>query len=549
MPFAAFRNRSHRLILAVVSTALLFLPLAGVGTAHAQPGPATIPLTITNATGSTEPVYVYVLATDNTDADGDNLGYIDASGAFRPWPKVTRGTHVPAPDVSIPGPTNGEELSLKVPTNVSGRIYYSVGEKLAFSLVGTDIGTTGLVQPAPWAPSDPTSKTLFDWTEFTLNGQEKQYTGLWINSTQVDQLAIPTEVEVTGTDGKTSSAGKMRPGGRQAVIDTLLSDPKWADTVVTDDEGQVIRVLSPGHATTAGLLDPNYLAAYIDTAWAAYESRPLTIVPFSDQPEKKFFGRTSGTVMTFTDVAGKQVAAFERPKSVDVWGCDGALNGIGNVTLPNDLTTGPISRTLCAALIRGTLGTMDTEPVTNTASYYQNIEGLNLYGKTVHGSMVDGRAYAFAFDDVGGHESLVYNPRPAGVRLTLQPLAEESSPTDPGTDPDPTDPGTDPDPTDPAAGTQVIQVKFTEGHPGYATLTLGEGTGPGIVTMKVDGGGTSTAAVTGAGQVRVDLSGPVGTRNVTISSTGTLGRAKITMPTSPPQLIPPPGPGMVALVR
>jgi hypothetical protein len=63
------------------------------------------------------------------------------------------------------------------------------------------------------------------------------------------------------------------------------------------------------------------------------------------------------------------------------------------------------------------------------------------------------------------------------------------------------------------------------------------------VTLEVDGGRTSTAAVNGAGQVRVDLSGPVGTRDVTISSTGTLGRAKITMPTSPTATDPTPEPG------
>ena len=40
-----------------------------------------------------------------------------------------------------------------------------------------------------------------------------------------------------------------------------------------------------------------------------------------------------------------------------MWGCEGATNGLGNAALPNDQTTGPISRTLCAALNRGTLGT------------------------------------------------------------------------------------------------------------------------------------------------------------------------------------------------
>jgi hypothetical protein len=36
--------------------------------------------------------------------------------------------------------------------------------------------------------------------------------------------------------------------------------------------------------------------------------------------------------------------------------------------------------------------------------------------------MADGKAYAFAFDDVGNHESLVHDGSPQKASLTLDPL-------------------------------------------------------------------------------------------------------------------------------
>ena len=513
-------SRSATALTMAALTTIALAPAAG-----AAPGPETIPVTITNDTGSTQPVHVYILGTDTTAAPGtDNLGYVDASGVFHTWPKTGDSARVSAPDVSIPGPAAGTSKTYQMPDDISGRVYYSVGSKIDFGLVGTTTGQTGLVQPAPWNASDPTAKTLFDWVELTYNGNGGGYPGLWINSTQVDQLAIPTKVEVTSADGTKSSTGEMTSGGRQQVINTLKADPIWAKTVITAADGTVLRVLSPGHATSAGLLPENYLDRYIDSAWSSYTNRTLTITPFTDQPSVKFYGRTSGTRMTFTDTTGKVVAAFERPKTVDVWGCDGALNGAGNTVLPNDLTTGPISRTLCAGLNRGTLGTSTAEPVLDASAYYKNSDGLNLYGKAVHEAMTDGRAYAFAFDDVGNHESLVHSSSPKSVSLTMQPLTGTTVNPAPTTPTVPA-PGT-PDPT----GTQSLSVSIASGHPGYATLNLGTGTKPGIVTIAVDGGSTSKISVGGPGSVRFDLSGSVGTHKLSVSSTAALGPASITMP-------------------
>ena len=50
--------------------------------------------------------------------------------------------------------------------------------------------------------------------------------------------------------------------------------------------------------------------------------------------------------------------------------------------------------------------TQAVEPSTDPSTFYRN-EPTNLYNKVIHEQMVDGKAYAFAFDDVANQESLV----------------------------------------------------------------------------------------------------------------------------------------------
>jgi hypothetical protein len=363
------------------------------------PASNLLPVTVANDTGRDEDVFLYVLGV-NTGTG--KLGYVDRRGTFTPW-TGGKAVPVPAPDVSIPGPADGERTTIKVPKGLSGRLYMSFGRRLDFRL-----STDGLVQPAPWAGNDPNRDILFDWSEFTLNEA-----GLWLNSSQVDMFAVPHVVSVRGGDGRTVRTGEVKPGGRQRVIDRIKQQPGFADTVQTRADGTVLRVLAPGKAADGGRFSATYLDPYITSAWNAYTSRTLTVVPFGDRPDTRFLGRTTGDVMNFTDANGRTVASFTKPSTANVWGCDGALGA------PNDQVVGPIARTLCAALHRGTLGTRHTQPSGGATDFYR--EPLtNHYSRLIHENMVDGKAYGFAFDDVQAQESLVHSgdPRAAGIVLT-----------------------------------------------------------------------------------------------------------------------------------
>ncbi|MGC5333490.1 glycoside hydrolase family 64 protein [Micromonospora sp. DT62] len=402
----------RRRLLAAVSALVAAVPVTlAAAPAHAV-GPALLPVTVTNSTGRGEAVHLYVIG---VQLSSGRLGYVNQGGTFVPW-SGGQLPPSPAPDASIPGPGNGGSTTIRFPRGFSGRVYFSFGEKLKFFLT-----PDGLVQPAPWAAGDANRDILFDWSEFTYNDA-----GLWLNSSQVDMFAVPHAVTVTGATGVTKRTGDVVAGGRNAIIEGIRSQPGWANTVHTRSDGTVLRVLAPGKAAGAGLFSATYLDSYIASAWNAYTTRTLTVVPFADQPNTRYFGRTSGNVMTFTNSAGQRVASFNRPSSASVWGCDGDLPA------PNDPVVGPISRTLCAALNRGTLGTVDTQPSTDAAQFYRN-NPTNHYARVIHANMTDGRAYAFAFDDVGAFESLVHDGDPRAAGLVLSPFgAGSGGPGNPG---------------------------------------------------------------------------------------------------------------------
>ncbi|MCP2163935.1 glycoside hydrolase family 64 protein [Goodfellowiella coeruleoviolacea] len=384
---------------AVVASTAVGVSAASAAPVAAAP-PNLLPLTLTNNSGRAEQVYVYVLG---TNLNTGKLGYVNAAGAFTPWSPGSLPPS-PAPDVAITGPANGSATTIQLPIMLSGRVYVSFGEKLKFFLT-----PDGLVQPAPWAAGDANRDILFDWSEFTYNTS-----GLWLNTSMVDMFSVPHAVEVTAANGSTQRTGDLVPNGRERIFNALRDQQgDWAKLVQSRGDGTRLRALSPGRGIDAGLFSATYFDSYVSQAWATYQSTTLTVVPFENEPDKKFFGRTdSAGVMNFTDTSGARVASFSRPSTKDVFGCDGALHA------PNDGVVGPIARTLCAALHRSTLGYLHTQPTVDPAQFYTRAT-TDHYSRVLHANSADGKAYGFAFDDVGHFESLVHDGSPRAARIIL----------------------------------------------------------------------------------------------------------------------------------
>ncbi|MFI6388622.1 beta-1,3-glucanase family protein [Nonomuraea sp. NPDC050540] len=265
------------------------------------------------------------------------------------------------------------------------------------------------MQPAPWNLSDVNRDVQFDWSEYTLNDS-----GLWINSSQVDMFSVPHAVGVKNTAGAAKNTGNLITNGRNSFFDALAGQPGgWGNLVYTrPSDGLRLRALAPGKGIDAGRLSPTIMDSYLTRSWDFYRTRTLTVIPFANEPNTRFFGRTAGNAMVFTNTAGQTVATFQKPSTANVFGCDGALHA------PNDRVVGPIARTLCAALNRSTLASITTQPSLNPALFYVDAV-TNHYSRKIHARMVDGRAYGFAFDDVGGFESLVHDANPANAYITL----------------------------------------------------------------------------------------------------------------------------------
>ncbi|SDW67637.1 Beta-1,3-glucanase [Amycolatopsis xylanica] len=390
------RSRILSWLAAITAT----MPLIVSAPAEAVP-PSLLPLTVTNNSNRADQVYLYVLGGYN-----GRLGYVNAAGQFTAW----SGGAIPpspAPDASIPGPAGGGSKTLNIPRNLSsGRLYMSFGEKLKFFLT-----PDGLVQPAPWNPSDPNRNILFDWSEFTYNDG-----GLWLNSSQVDMFAVPHAVEVTNTAGATKREGELKAGGRNNFFAALRGQPgDWPKLIQTRGDGTVVRALAPRLGIESGLFGNTYFDGYTTEVWNTYKNTTLTVVPIRENTAIKFFGRTdSAGVMQFTNTAGARVASVQRPSTRDVFGCDGRLGA------PNS-DTGLITRSLCAALHRSTLGYLHTQPTYNAAEFYTRAV-TDHYSRKIHEQMVDGKAYGFSFDDVGNFESLVHDPNPRSARVILTPF-------------------------------------------------------------------------------------------------------------------------------
>ncbi|WP_122615517.1 glycoside hydrolase family 64 protein [Streptomyces sp. Tu 4128] len=396
-------SRLRRRLLAVATAAGLAGTLLTFGTAAPADAavPATIPLKITNNSSRGEAVHIYNLGTSLTTGQ---QGWADANGTFHAWP-AGGNPPTPAPDASIPGPAAGQTKTIRIP-KLSGRIYFSYGQKLDFRLT-----TGGLVQPAVQNPSDPNRNILFNWSEYTLNDS-----GIWLNSTQVDMFSAPYTVGVQRGDGSVISAGKLKAGGYNAVFNALRAQPGWGGLIQTRPDGTVLRALSPLYGLETGALPASVLNDYINRVWQKYATSTLTVTPFGNQPNTKYFGRVSGNVMNFTNASGAVVTSFQKPDASSVFGCHRLLDA------PNDLVRGPISRTLCAGFNRSTLLSNPNQPDPSAANFYKD-SVTNHYARIIHDRMADGKAYAFAFDDVGNHESLVHDGNPAQAQLTLDPLS------------------------------------------------------------------------------------------------------------------------------
>ncbi|KAG9257150.1 glucanase B [Emericellopsis atlantica] len=311
------------------------------------------------------------------------------------------GSSVPVPinePVAITMPPLGQSLDITVPVAFSsGRIYFSQGA-LEFSIVGIGGGNEGLVQPSVNNLQDPSRNLNWGFVELTLTTTGE----IWANISYVDFIGIIMSMTLRNTDGSIDEVVGLPGDGVRRVCEALKAQGDrdgrpWAAMCIADEAGNPLRVLSPEDYETVGPGGfDDYFDAYVDEVWDLYRAQPLTVDTQNDA-----LGNAGNVVC---QVQGEELQCegdnrgYAKPTVHDIWGCNSGPFGIQEGD--NAVHYAVVPR-LCAAFQRATytIPGGDHQPGVGADQYY-TVDPASHYSRIVHENEVDGKGYAFPYDDV-----------------------------------------------------------------------------------------------------------------------------------------------------
>ncbi|KAL6886076.1 glycoside hydrolase family 64 protein [Trichoderma evansii] len=305
-------------------------------------------------------------------------------------------------DLAIPLPPKGQSITLNITTPLtSGRVYFCEGN-LKFFMIDTGDGD-GLVQPSVNNLHDPSSSLNWGFIELTYlkNG------ALYANISYVDFVGLILSMVLSMEDGsKPQITRGLRSDAVYQLCEGLFNQTRtdgylWLAMCVVGKTGDPVRVLSPNYYQRVYAADfQDYWQDYVDTVWEYYTSYPLAI------DTQTSLGEIECQVSNGTMYCDEDNRGYAKPTASDIWGCNSGPFGVqeGN----NHVHLAVIPR-LCAAFVRSTLLIQggDVQPNLNS-SYHYRVNPTHHYSRIVHELQVDGRGYAFSYDDVNpnGHEDV-----------------------------------------------------------------------------------------------------------------------------------------------
>lgn len=317
-----------------------------------------------------------------------------------------------AEDCAIPLGPPGASVTVTVPQMAGGRIWFSAGDKLAFMRnPGGPGGGAALVEPSVLNPADPNADVDFAFCELTLNADQ-----LFANITYVDFVPrLPVALTLQTRAGAMQHVSGMPPDGLDRVCAGLRAQAAkdgWPwDKLVVQRKGQdrPLRALSPTHGGAVGASFDGYFEPLVDAAWDRYAQhwqghRHGRLPMFSHRPEPRgvlrintqaapgvLEGTVAGSSSSGQLVIGGE--AFARPTTADILGCNS-----GPFTTGPSPTRNAIIPRLAAAFQRSSIVVVADHP-SHSDTFYR-CEPTNHYARIVHQCNLDGKGYAFAYDDV-----------------------------------------------------------------------------------------------------------------------------------------------------
>lgn len=368
----------------------------GVAPATGQPTPASsanasnpLHLSLVNNLNS-DKAHAYVSA---LDGEG-KVVMLTANGTF--YYPAAPGNATPqaiSENIAIPLPAKGQSMQITIPGYVEGaRIWFADG-RLDFAVVSTDDGPA-LVEPTAINPDDASADTNWGFVELTwIHGY-----GLFANLSFVDFVGMALGMQLATKSSGTQEVKGIPASAVQDVCDKLkqhkgVDQKSWVDLCVRGSNSEVLRVISP-----SALMSQNpdafgkFFSRHVDQVWEKYASTPLTIFTQSGA------GNVSCTTTGETLRCEGDNRSYAKPTASDIFGCNTGPFAIQPTD--NKVHKAVVPR-LCAAFHRGTLLLKggNVQPNLMPSQYYGG-KPSNWYSAFVHEVELDGRGYAFAYDDV-----------------------------------------------------------------------------------------------------------------------------------------------------
>jgi hypothetical protein len=344
---------------------------------HSTPGGPTLNIALENTFETDEKVYAYVIG--HAMEKGNKLLIMSSDGKTPVYP-------------SNPGPLTEHcaiELDKQGPTTVTiphiagGRIYFSLREELHFS-IGEG---SALVEPSVTNSSDPNYNVEWGFVELTFNNDQ-----VYANISYVDFVSsIPLGLSLETQSGGTQHVSGMTADGLHHVCEGLAQQSQhdgldWHKLVTNGHDGQPLRILSLNQAVIADhSLFSGYYDHYIEQVWSHLSSASISV------DTQAAAGIVTGQVHGDTLHIGN--AQLHKPTTIDVLTCNSGPFATGS-----DPETNAIIPRVAAAFNRSTFMTTDHFPEDKDLFYQADV--TNHYARVVHEVNVDGKGYAFPYDDV-----------------------------------------------------------------------------------------------------------------------------------------------------
>ena len=323
--------------------------------------------------------------------------FLTASGTWF-YPVAPEGTHpvtIDPASISIPLGSHGEISEIVVPDHlVSGRVWVSLGA-LQFHTVALKGGSVSLVEPSALDMKNASSSA--NWGFMELSHTEED--GIYANISFVDFVGLVLSLVLTLGSGQVQTVLGLPADAAKQVCTALreqshLDGGPWDQMCITSGDGQPLRILSPNlHETIHPGATEGYYDTYVSQVWAKYATQDLTIDTQSQ----------AGVVQCRIDDDDQLCCegdnrGYARPRASDIWSCS---TGPFAIRAEDNAIHRAVVPRLCAAFSRSTLlidgGAI--QPSVPSRRYYPQ-GPANHYSRIVHQYQLDGKGYAFPYDDV-----------------------------------------------------------------------------------------------------------------------------------------------------